>query len=74
MNDTFDLFELWRVLRPAEQRMLMQRIFVSVTCALESGRPGRVSVQTTNGQYHYLEISTRISTEGLSESSGSDTA
>ena len=53
---------------------LMQRIFVSVILSLESGKPARVSVQTTDGQYHYLEISTQISTDTASESGGPDKA
>ncbi len=47
-----------------------QRIFASAVMSLTSGLPVRVSVQTIDGQYHYLEITTRISTDTANESGG----
>lgn len=49
-------------------------IFASAMLSLASGRPVKVSVRMTNGQYHWLEISTQISTDTASENGGDDKA
>ena len=74
MSGTLSGSELFHALLPGERRRLKRRMFDLATISLVNDVLVRVSVQTTDGQYHYLEISTRISTEGPSASSGSDTA
>jgi hypothetical protein len=74
MNDTLDGLGLSLALSMDEAGAWRQRIFAGAILSLASERPVKVSVQTTDGQYHYLEISTRISTATENESGGPDKA
>jgi hypothetical protein len=69
MPSTSGGLELYRALS-RDDMTLTHRIFATAMLSLTSGNAARVSVQTTDGQYHYLEISTRISTDTANESGG----
>lgn len=74
MPSTLSGLEICRALLADEDKRSRRLMFASVIMSLASGLPARVSVQTTDGQYHYLEISTRISTDTENERGGPDKA
>lgn len=74
MSDILSGSELYLALLAATDGGLRRRIFDTAMLSLGSGLPGRVSVRTTDGSYHYLVISTRISTDTENETGGIDTA
>ncbi len=74
MTDTSDGFEPSLALSLEPDGPWRLRIFAGAILSLASGNVARVSVQTTDGQYHWLEISTRISTDTVNGSGGQGSA